>query len=379
MTVLKRLSGLLARKAASERQPDVAPIARPPALEGATPAAPEAVDRLPIMPEEESGLETGVEAAAPAELAEAALPPAPQQPAPKPIAVPTPTPPKPRDPGTGGGMDAFAIQQSLPPKANGARGDEAEEIFFPPFERTFRQPVAPPPGITFMFPTSLKLLPATEMAVLSLLDVYPQLASRILLVMEEEAPAPARRRFARLSDRIAFVVPPEGWAASFASVRGEDLRQRLTLFALTLTGHERVIVLQPDALVLGDISEAWHAPGLAMGHDVTDAGFVARSRLTGEFALDTSIISLPGNMTGPDAVAEMAGHLVNRAGSCRILDKRPIQRAWNLFARDREKTVLPLRCCVSAMYVLKCLDGSRQGVCLLHDNGEEPWSPTGGK
>lgn len=286
---------------------------------------------------------------------------------------PSPLPAAP-PPGT---IDVFALRSGV--GADVEHPIAGEDLFFPAFERTWREPVAPPTDVAFMFTVEARRIAAVEMALLSLLQVYPALASPILVVTEEEVPAYVRRRFGRWYAHLQFVVPAEGWASRFPNIRGEDVRQQLTLFALSITDHERLVVLQPDALVVGDISEAWTGEGIALGYDVSDGGFVQRSTLTGDFVYATAILSLPADMRGEEGVAAMSAILVNRAGSCKVLDKRRVQRAWNMFARNHAKTVLPLRCCLSAMYVLKCLDGSRQGVCLLHDNGEEPWLASGGK
>ena len=286
-----------------------------------------------------------------------------------------------RQAATPGSIDAFAVRALQSDKAEGADGEAGEDadLLFPSFELTSRQPLPPPPGVCFMVPADARSLPAVEMLLLSLLDIYPDKASPILIVMETEPDFYQRRRFARISPRIEFVTTPEGWDESYPGIAGETARQRLTLYVLAITDHDRIVVIQPDALVLGDISEAWTGEGLILGYDLSDGGFVPRSTLTGDYLYDIELLSLPASMRGPDAAKAMAVLMQQEGGADKNLDRHPIRRCWNLFARDHEKTVLPIRCSLSAMYVLKCLEGSRQGVCLLHDNGEDPWLPGGGK
>ena len=278
-----------------------------------------------------------------------------------------------------GNVDAFAMRALQRAKAENPDGEAGDDIFFPPFERTVRAPLTPPSDVCFMVPTDAKSLAAVEMLLLSLLDVYPALSSPLLIAMETPPDVYLRRRFAHISPLIEFVMPPPGWDEAYANMDREPPRRRLTLYALSITAHGRIVVLQPDTLVLGDISEAWTGRGLILGYDVSDAGFVTRTPFTGDYIYDIEVISIPAEMRGLAAVAAMSALTHDQALAESSLDRQPVQRCWNLFLRDREKTVLPLRCSLSAMYVLKCLEGSRQGVCLLHDNGEDPWLSTGGK
>jgi len=138
--------------------------------------------------------------------------------------------------------------------------------------------------------------------------------------------------------------------------------------ALGLTDYDRVIVIDPDALVVGDISPLW--TGSERPKAVADAGtlpFALLSEATGRPAFNSAVLSLPRSARGPQATARAVEFR-------RSAETAPGRQAfWNAVLSDADVELLPTTFNASARLVESYFPDSLGAVSVLRYSGVKPW------
>ncbi len=212
----------------------------------------------------------------------------------------------------------------------------------------------PPTSVAFATVANDKFVPGLEALIASIIEVYPDFASRIYVFHDGSITQFSQIRLRELYAGTEFRVPDMSW---FAHVPGESENHRrigmlgfMNIMATTLVDYERVIILDSDMLILEDISAFWlrdptnsrsetlDDDSIIACHDVGARPFVARSPGTGQFIINSGIISLPKRYLGEKALQELKALTDITSGDfCDLLDRFADQRSGTDLSRIRKQ------------------------------------------
>jgi len=255
----------------------------------------------------------------------------------------------------------------------------AERLVVPVARQVPSRP-APGPDIGFLTVANAAFFPGLEGLLLSLLDVYPDMRSPIHICHDGTLSAFLQARLRSFYANLVFLEPDMGW---FAGVPTHSDNHRrigrlgyMNMEALALTGFSRIVVLDSDLIVRGDISELWQGGGYRVCHDCGDREYAIRSAFTGDWVINSGVISIPGEAAGPEAYQAFRALTESLAASpvCPALDRFSDQKIWNIFLRDKPKTFLPVNYNCNVKYLAKYLNGAQDGISILHFAGPKPWN-----
>lgn len=254
------------------------------------------------------------------------------------------------------------------------------ERLVPPKLRLVPSRAAPGPDIAFLTVANAAFTAGVEALLLSLLRVYPGFGCTVHICHDGTLNRFVQARLRSLYPNLVFIEPDMAWFDSVPSISDNHKRigklGYMNMEGLALTGFSRVILLDSDVLVTGDISELWQGDSYAVCYDCGDREYVSRSEVTGDWVFNSGMISIPGHMTGPAAYAEFREMVKTYAAAevCPVIDRFADQKIWNLFLRDKPKTFLPINYNCNIKYLAKFLNGQTEGISLLHFAGPKPWN-----
>ncbi len=237
----------------------------------------------------------------------------------------------------------------------------------------------PPQSVAFVTVTNDKYAPGVEALVLSLLRIYPQMTSDIVVFHDQGLSRFSRDRMARIYPHMRFEQrSPQRYDAG--QIGGSDNHRRvgllgyLSLDALTLDQYERVILLDADTIVLKDISRLWSGTALNAVPDAGALPFGLIARSTGKPVINSGMISLPASELGP-ARFEQALALLPRVGPVRdpMLDRFADQKFWNLYLAERDVEFVPVNYNCNKWLIDHYFPEIAKDVAVLHITGAKPW------
>jgi lipopolysaccharide biosynthesis glycosyltransferase len=250
----------------------------------------------------------------------------------------------------------------------------------PPMERAVPRRPTPGPDIAFLTVANAAFAVGVEGLLLSMLKVYPDLSSPIHICHDGTLNAFLQARLRSFYDNLIFLQPDMDWFDAVPATSDNHKRigklGYMNIEGLALTGFSRVILLDSDMLVTGDISEMWQGDQYNVCYDCGDREYVSRSVFTEKWVFNSGVISIPGDKTGPAAYAEFRD-LVQRYASaeiCHVIDRFADQKIWNIFLRDKPTRYLPLNYNCNVKYLAKFLNGQPEGISLIHFAGPKPWN-----
>lgn len=250
----------------------------------------------------------------------------------------------------------------------------------PMLHRTKVDRRTPGADVAFLTVGNDKFVPGLQAMLRSLIDVYPDFQSDIYIYNDGTLSDFVQRQLCRIYPNLHFCVPDMAW---FEDVpKKSDNHKRIgklgymNIYGLALEGYSRVILLDSDLLILDDISALWKGDDFIVCHDAGDREYAVRSEYTGDYVLNSGVISIPGRYTG-QAVFEEIKELVRFSAArelCPIIDRFADQKAWNIFLRDKPKVYAPGNYNCNIKYLVKTLGGRLEGVSIVHFAGPKPWN-----
>lgn len=236
----------------------------------------------------------------------------------------------------------------------------------------------PPPGVAFAAVCNDKFFPGLEALVLSLRRVYPDLSSPFIVFHDHTLSPFVRRRLASVYPHFEF---REASADSYDVAFGDAYNHRrvgrlgyLSLEALAVDDVDRLILLDADLLVLGDISPLWHGEEVNAVIDIGVRPFGVVSTATDRPVINSGVLSLPARERGPQAVARAREVLARLDGCpCEVLNLYADQKFWNLFLADRPVNHLPNTFNANKALVEMHFPEELHNVSVLHVTGAKPW------
>jgi lipopolysaccharide biosynthesis glycosyltransferase len=224
-----------------------------------------------------------------------------------------------------------------------------------------------------------RFFPGVEALLLSILAVYPDFRSSFHVFHDGSLTPFHQDRLRSIYPAIQFVVPRPVWASALPldSPNREriGLLGYLNIYALSLEGYRRVIVLDSDVLVVGPLDPLW-ADGDAF-RAVIDCGatpYGLVSPRTGRPILNSGLISIPGWALGEALLARIQDLITLTADPyCPILDAFADQRVWNQLLLEQPLELMPINFNCNIKYLVQFLEGCIEGISLIHFAGPKPW------
>lgn len=251
--------------------------------------------------------------------------------------------------------------------------------FVPLFDRRPKIRSTPGRNVAFVTVANDKFVPGLEAMLLSMLRVYPDFACDVHVCHDGTLTPYLRERLRRLYANLIFVEPDMSWFDLTSTAPGNHKRVGklgyMNIHGLTLRGYDRVVLLDSDVLVLDDISPLWTGEEILVCYDCGDREYVPRSEYTGEWVLNSGVISLPASALTDENVEEMKNVVRGCIEPvCSILDRFADQKAWNIFLSGKRKRFLPINYNCNIKYAVKHCNGSYDGAAILHFAGPKPWN-----
>lgn len=237
---------------------------------------------------------------------------------------------------------------------------------------------APPADVVFVTVVNDRYAPGLEALLLSLLDVYPGMTNRYVVIHDGTLTPLSAARIAAIYPGIEFWTrDPARYAVAFGdhdNHRRVGLLGYLTIDALEIETPGHVVVLDADLLVLGDISPLWHGPGIKGVPAAGARPFVVNVRSSGKPVINSGVLAFPADERGPDALAR-AHAVLARVDACDdpILVPLADQKFWNLYLADRDLVVLPQNFNASKSLLVQHFPDELGAISVLHLVGNKPW------
>jgi hypothetical protein len=264
----------------------------------------------------------------------------------------------------------------------------------PDFSQVWPTRILPPRDMAFATVCNDLYLPALEVLVASLLDVYPQLACEVVVFHDGTIDRFSQRRLQGLYEWIRFVEPDMSWLdrlpTDSSNRRRIGVLGYMSIMALGLRGYSRVVVLDSDTAVIDDISALWtgrdHPLGsvrplpepdpdaLLVCRDHGARPWAGRSPALDRPVLNSGMISLPGRMlTDANLAALQDLARRNHEPFCPLLDRFADQKAWNRFLWPLGPEQLPVNFNCNIRFLDRSRGGDTSFVRLVHFTGDKPW------
>lgn len=237
-----------------------------------------------------------------------------------------------------------------------------------------------------------KFVPGLHALVLSLLDVYPTLACDFIVFHDGSLSPFIQTRLTDLYPRLTFIIPDMEW---FTQVPKKSSNQQrigvlgyMNTEALRLQGYERIVILDSDMVILGDISDVWRGPDgqdMPLGYvedrsifacnDVGVTRFSGQSRASGQSVINSGMISIPARYLS-SGISEQMRSICNEYAQkdvCSLLDRFADQKIWNLFVVGKDLLKLPVNFNCNVKFFYRFLQSDLSFVRILHFTGPKPW------
>lgn len=253
------------------------------------------------------------------------------------------------------------------------------EQTLPVFSRRLKERRTPPSTIAFLTVANDRFFPGLEALLLSLLDVYPDFDSDFYVYHDNTLSPFAQSLLRNIYPKLVFVHDPLDWLSDIPSDSAN--RRRIgKLGFMNLNGfkyeqYDRVIVLDSDILVLDDISRLWDGNDevFYVCYDCGHREYVAKSKATGDFIINSGVVSIPKKYLGRRWFEEIAAIANDFSPCCPLLDRFADQRVWNIFLADKPKEIIELDYNCNIKYLVQFLDGNADGISIVHFAGAKPW------
>jgi lipopolysaccharide biosynthesis glycosyltransferase len=237
---------------------------------------------------------------------------------------------------------------------------------------------APPAGVAFVSVCNDKYAPGLEALILSLLDQYPGLTHRYIVYHDGNLSPFVQERLHSLYAGFEFEQrDPTKYNVALGNAPNHKrvgLLGYLSLEALGLTDVSRVVILDTDLIVLGDISPLWQGDRIKAVPDIGVKPFGIVSAKTKRPVVNSGVLSLPGQMLGASSITKRDRTLEALAtNDDKDIERFADQRFWNVFLSDEDVELLPQNFnCVKAL-VTTSFPHEISNVSVLHLTGPKPW------
>lgn len=264
----------------------------------------------------------------------------------------------------------------------------------PVFINTFPERQTPPDTVAFVTVANDLFVPGLEVGIASLLDIYPDFRSDVIVFHDGTISEFCRRRLQNLYPLIRFEVPDMKWLEGVPQDSANRKRIGVlgykSVMALGLEAYERVIVFDSDVAFIDDISMLWTGQDHPLGSGTTPAEveaetifacqdygarpWAAVSPATSQPIINSGILSIPRRyMTEQDQLDICALVQENHETFCPLLDRFADQKAWNRFIYERQARILPINFNCNIKYLDAMRDGDVSFVRVIHFAGYKPW------
>lgn len=278
------------------------------------------------------------------------------------------------------------VSLSIVEMANGVRP--------PVFSNVFPERQTPPETVAFVTVANDLFVPGLEVCIASLLDVYPDFSSDVIVFHDGSISPFCMARLKNLYDRVRFEVPDMAWLENIpqdsANRKRIGILGYMSVQALCLTEYERVVIFDSDTAFVDDISMFWTGQDRPCGagappapletetifacHDYGARPWAAISPQTKAPIINSGILSVPRRyMTEADQTAIQALVQENHETFCPLLDRFADQKAWNRFIYARDRRILPINFNCNIKYLDAMLGGDTSFVRMIHFAGYKPW------
>ena len=281
-----------------------------------------------------------------------------------------------------GRLDQKNIRGQASPAAQARRSvhEQLAERYWPSFQATFsRSSNSPEADVCFLTVADYRFIRGLEAFLLSLIAVYPNLKSQIIIVHDGTLTPYLRNRLLSIYHLLQFVVPEPPWAdllpENSSNRKRIGILGYLNVHALSLRGCRRVIVLDSDVLIEGPLDQLWaEGDGFRLGPDCGARPWTPISAVTNRPVLNSGVISVPERALTPMAESRMADLIANAVEpSCPLLDRFADQKVWNQFLLDQPLELMPINLNCNSKYLFRYLGGVTQGLSVIHFAGPKPW------
>src|SRR5690606_13244876 len=111
---------------------------------------------------------------------------------------------------------------------------------------------------------------------------------------------------------------------------------------------------------LDDISRLWDGNDevFYVCYDCGHREYVAKSKATGDFIINSGVVSIPKKYLGRRWFEEIAAIANAFSPCCPLLDRFADQRVWNIFLADKPKEIIELDYNCNIKYLVQFLDGN---------------------
>ncbi len=264
----------------------------------------------------------------------------------------------------------------------------------PIYTKIFPQRRTPPRSVAFVTVANELFLPGLEVMLASLLDVYPDFASDVIVFHDGSINDFCMRRAKGIYPQVRFIEPDMGWLSEFPQDSGNRKRigilGYMSVMALGLPDYERVVVLDSDTAIIDDISMFWTGEDLPLGapeqpmtvdsqrifacHDYGARPWAAFSKGTGQPIINSGILSVPRRYMSSEDLAEIKTLVQqNHEPFCPLLDRFADQKAWNRFIYARDAQFLPLNFNCNIKFLDQNRGGDTSFLRMIHFAGYKPW------
>ncbi len=241
---------------------------------------------------------------------------------------------------------------------------------------TEHQPV--PADIAFATVCNAKFLPGLEALVLSLLEIYPDLGNDFYVFHDGSLTEFSRARLATLYARFRFVeADVDAYPVNFGETYNHKRVGKLgylNLEALRLSAYRRVIVLDSDMIITGDLSPLWDGDDVRVVADIGVRPFGVVSPYTGKPIFNSGVLSIPSTLLGEQAYRQAFDCIATLDQcTCEILNSYADQKFWNIFLSQHAVTYLPSNFNANKSLIEYYYPDALSQVSVLHMTAAKPW------
>ena len=275
-----------------------------------------------------------------------------------------------------------------------ATREMANGVQAPIYSKIFPQRRTPPTSVAFVTVANNLFVPGLEVLVASLLDVYPDFCSDLIVFHDNTISDFSMKRLQSMYPKIIFKAPDMSWLTDIPQDSGNRKRigilGYMSVMALDLPDYERVVVLDSDTAIIDDISMFWTGKDLPLGaaeepmeveretiftcQDYGARPWAAISQATGQPIINSGILSVPRRYMQTEDIAEVKDLVCrNHEAFCPLLDRFADQKAWNRFIYARDAHFLPINFNCNIKFLDQNRGGDTSFIRMIHFAGYKPW------
>ncbi|MBD0866302.1 MAG: hypothetical protein GDA36_12300, partial [Rhodobacteraceae bacterium] len=264
----------------------------------------------------------------------------------------------------------------------------------PNFSQIFPERATPPETVAFITVSNYLFVPGLEVLVNSLLTVYPDFRSDIIVFNDGTISDFCQNRLKAMYPRIYFEEPDMTWIPEIPQDSGNRKRigilGYMSVMALGKAQYKRVVVLDSDTAIIDDISMFWTGRDRPLGstdpvgpvdpdhiftcQDYGDRPWAALSPTLQKPIINSGIISVPRRYMAASDLDEIKALVSqNHEAFCPLLDRFADQKAWNRFIYARDTQFLPINFNCNIRFLDKFRGGDISFVRMIHFAGYKPW------